>query len=95
MNRHLEVFKLLQGESASATLMNEARWTPLHCKAINNELGFVKTLAYSGFEVFFNETDKTWTPLQFAIENALETAIRRLLEVGFNIKTKYDQTSLQ
>ncbi|KAJ5249519.1 hypothetical protein N7524_011835 [Penicillium chrysogenum] len=94
INGHTEVFKLLHDKSADAIFANEVRWTPLHCKAINNERGFVKTLAYSGSEVFFSEKDKNWTPLQFAIENGLETAIRRLLEVGFNIKTKYGQTSL-
>ncbi|KAJ5371542.1 hypothetical protein N7517_003548 [Penicillium concentricum] len=97
MNGHAEVVELLHSEDsmgADTISAHEGFWTPLHCKAINNEHGMVKLLVDNGADVYCTNKDESWTPLQFAAENELRTAIRRLLEKGANFMANNSQPPL-
>ncbi|OQE34557.1 hypothetical protein PENCOP_c017G04341 [Penicillium coprophilum] len=65
--------------ATDAISVNEENWTALHCKAINN------------IEVHSTRKDEKWTPLQFAADNELGTAIQQLLGKGANFMANGSQ----
>ncbi|KAJ5753759.1 uncharacterized protein N7511_007912 [Penicillium nucicola] len=95
INGHTELLEFLPGSPADSVSKDSHNWTPLHCKAINKDDGIVKMLTSKDVDAYLTLPGQSWqSPLQFAAENELGTALQWLFQKGFQKETESQKLTL-
>ncbi|KAJ5729092.1 uncharacterized protein N7483_003600 [Penicillium malachiteum] len=81
-NSHSQAIELLHAKYSPKVTGKAKFWTPLHCKAVNQERRLSKLLIGSIGHDYVQSTRKRWIPLQFAVEHNLEHTARWLLDAS-------------
>ena len=81
-NSHMELLKLVSERNSNISSVNNLSWTPLHCRAINNQPGISKLLVGEGAEIYAQPMAVDWDKLQFAAKQSFRDTIKWIIHSG-------------
>ena len=85
---HIDMVKLLIGDSADIEIGDNEGWAPLHFAASNDCLEIINLLLSSGCDINKKTTVEGYTPLYVACQQGYPAVVERLLQAGADWKEK-------